>query len=769
MVEEQPRPGWRSTTPNPQKVTVAPQQKVNVVFGNQLQAEKKCCQFAFMIFNSLPDTIKKVVVIPANPQAILQVFTDEDPDDLTVTLVGNQYIIESVVSLTNLMGFFPADASTMADLDIGISVDPALSPTAVTVRWLNASGQVVKEELLTLACTDKMPGDDDDETWSDHRQTIAGVGDSVLFSGAEQEACEDPDREATALCDFTATPVCMSGQNYLALALSSPAVSAKQYDWLVGDNGSHPYSGPGAFNYLLTEGPHAISVSLTVTHLDVNGQPLLDAEGNQITEGCVKQINICIPTGGFSVGTASPKCVDGVLQGYKVDFTPSDLDCQYNGNSVISAVTLTPGDGTGPITIGPNLPVQGHIYPPTGPGTYTATLTVIDQWGCAHTKAHVVTIAATCDPVFHLTYTLCPTPSIVPVVVKCENKSQVFCNPKFKWNFNDPSNPNVITTTGATAMDPQSHIYQYNGSLPPVNHKIDLTMTDDPCSGTPAPVTFGLKFDLVPVPLDIKIVSCPNGDTHFIGQTPGKLTWKVSGPGLLTSWWWLSCKAKILAVNAWNSAFQQHNGFRCHLPDGTYIVEATAEDTSQPHVTAKCEIKRDFRVQRTCCDDVKAKGHRETNQNSIPYRMRYKHKVATEIFGLNTHIVGRTKLKRKKKIKHTPLVYWKGLRADIVKVTIDDHLRGGGEHPLDSSVICKTCVTPDRFQPEQEEHNKSKAKLRKTISVHGTDKADPLTSLHYVEYGGWSWTIKTEKLAGQDCDQWSISCLEPGSSQFVAC
>ena len=754
MVAEQAQPGWMVTTPNPQEVTVASQQTVTVVFGNRLQAEKKCCQFALMLFNTLPNTIKKVVVIPVNPQAVIDVFSD-DPDELTVSLSGNQSVIEPVASSINPGGFYPDDAATMLDFcDIGIRVDPALSPAAVTVRWLNAAGQVLKEELLKLECREKLDPDAEGD-WPDDRVTITGVGDDVLFSGAVQEDCEEPERETTGVCDFTATPLCIANQNYLQL-MASPALLDKTYEWRVDDNGPHQYSGPGPFNHSLTEGPHSISVDLTVTYL--NG-PLID--GHPQTEECTKQIDICIPTADFSVGIPSPVCVDGVLNGYKVDFTPHDQDCNYNGSSSISAAYLNFGDGP-QITIGPTLPVQNHSYSPTATGI-NAVLTVTDQWGCTHTKTHPVTIATTCQPLFKLSYELCQTTGTADVAVKFTNESQVFCNPKFNWDFGDaahstntnPVNPNVVTTTGASAIDPQVHTYKYDGSLPPVNYKVILTMTDGPCMGTSA-VHFDVKFFLKPVVLDIQVAICPSGQTFFTAQTSGKLIWDVSGPGFL-SFSWLLCKAKILAVNAVNSVFKQHNGFNCYLPDGTYVVNAEAEDTSQDYVTATCKKKKEFTVSRTCCREVKAKGHRDTPHGVKNYRMRYKYKIADTPSGLNMRIVGRTKAKIKKTVKHTNLFYWKAKLADVVSVYTDNNLRGGGEHPLDPNVLCKTCITPWQTTPHEENYNKSKAKFTSITGPYGIDKADALTSLHRVKFDGLDWTIKVAKLPGQDCNQWTIS------------
>ncbi|MEA2879005.1 MAG: hypothetical protein QOF14_4201 [Hyphomicrobiales bacterium] len=752
-VEEQIQAGWTPTTPNPRKVTVALNQTVNVLVGNRKAADQNCCQFGLMLFNTLVNTVKKVVIVPATPAAIIDVYNDEAPD-FTLTHSANQYIITSVASAANPGGFFPANASQVLELDFAIRVVPSMAPTSVTVRWLNASGQVIKEELVKLECEKNVGDENTDYDWYSKRSRVTGLADNVMFSGAEPEECDSfDDDERMGACGFDPYQiVCVGGQRILKRTASN-SNSSSSYTWSIDDNGVLTAYSAAAFSHTLTPGLHAITMKLTVT----------DASG---PVDCQEDLIVCIPNPGFTIGTPQLQCSPPNQGKYKVEFTPSDPS---SCNTGIATYQWVFGDSTTQSGTGIPGPIV-HYY--AGPGPYTVQLKLVDKpavGGCAYTVQHVVaTFDTTCNPRFRIEYELCPTTMKGPIPVKFFNDSQAFCNPTFEWDFGEPSSSSNLVSTSSTAM--QTHGYTYDGTLPPQNFTVKLTMKDDPCKGTATSpkVTFSVPFTLKPVPLTVKVLVCPDGETHFVANTTGKVIWDLSASNLSAAWVW--CKAKMLAVNAVNAALGQHNGFKCHLPNGTYLVNVTAEDTSQPNVKATCKLTREFVVARTCCEKFWEKDHKNITQNSKDYRMKFKHAVTNPILWIGTHIVGKTKFKVKKTVKNTSWTYFKRIKADTISVNVSDNLRMAGPHPADPSVTCKTCIAPVLLSNGTQESDKSKAKYSTSVSTRGVDKADDLTSLHYVKHkAGWEWWIKVQKLAGNDCTQSTITCQPPGASQFGPC
>ena len=725
-VAEQIQPGWTPTTLNQQTVTVSPGKTVNLVFGNKRQSEDPCCcQFELRLYNTLSNTIEKIEVIPADPQAVLEMYNEEVPD-YTLTKSGNKYSIKPAA------GFFPADPSQFLDLDFAIKVDPTKSPTSVTVRWIDATDQVRKEELLELDCQKSAGEEEGKDNWFKKRKTIRGVDDNVAFAGAEIEDCEDFDKdEKASVCGFDHEIKCSGGQD--VLVLTATYEDASSYLWIVNDMDTPTQLTGRTVIYNLTEGAHPITVSLTITYPDP-GSP-----GQNITENCSDAINVCIPTADFSLGTPKANCVNGQLHGYNVDITPLDQDCSYSGSPSIAQATLDFGDGT-PVQ---NLPLPltvtiTHEYEVPCVSEYNVELLVTDIWGCIHKKKHSVKISKDCEPLFHLKYELCETQETAAVKVTFVNDTQVFCNSKFMWNFGDSgSGSNQITTA---LPDPVSHTY--HGA--PQDYTVILTMYDDPCTaGKSITATFTLK----PISVSLKALVCPDGETHFICQSAGEVTWALS-PTPANCWFNITC-ANLL----------HKKKFTCDLQDGVYVISSTATETvpsSNPliTVTRTCTKEIKFTVTKICCDDYKVKDHRDFSKSSKNYRMKFKDKVVKETIGSDTRIVGKTKFKLRKKINILGLsiFYYKGIKATQISVDIVDNLFTGGPHPDDPTVTCKSCMNLTQFTGNDTRFNSSKAKVHTSVSQRGTRKDGDLTSLHYVSYDGWEHTIKVQKPVNQMCN-----------------
>jgi hypothetical protein len=745
-VEEHVQSGWTPTTPNPQKVTVSPGQMVNLAFGNK--GRLQCCQFGLRLYNSLSNTIKKVVVVPTGvPHAVIGVYNDEEPDWQLTRIAGlpyDQYIIEP----TDSLAFVPADPSQLLDLDFAIKVDPTNSPTTVRVRWLDALGQVLKEEEVKLECVhDPKLGEEDFQyDWFSKRSTINGLSDKELFSGAEPEECEDFEQEERAsACDIIYHCKCDPTTNQDMLELTTSYGQASYYNWQVWDNGTpNPYSGTTAstVSHNLTEGPHRIQVMLTLTYPDPN-DPSQD-----IQDQCQRTIDICIPTANFS-WTAAPFCLSGKLLGYTVTFTPQDTRIGSNSYCNISPTSTSLwdfGDTKTQSFTGPPPGTITHEYPPPPAGVdkqYTVKLTVIDICGCTHTKTQVVTISSKCNPVFRIEFELCPLPSPNPpvsVYVKFINDSQKFCNTNFYWDFGDltPITPN---NSGEVW-----HLYNVPAGQIPVTYTATLTMIDlDVCPGTfldghlSGGASESITFQLKPVDLNVTVVVCPDGETTFDAIGTGKVKWSFSGGGL-------GCQTKV----DWANLMQEWH-FTCDLADGTYSVGVEAEQPQQPNnsVLVKCsKLIEQFTVTRTCCEDFWIKDHRTKTVNNKDYRMKFKHKVSDPTFGSGTRIVGKTKFKVKQKIGS--LSYYRGLNANTVRVLVTDNLRGPGPY---QTVTCETCITPTLVNGGNTGYWSSHAKYKTwPTTALGIHKDDPLTSVHYVMHrSGWQWTITVEKPQGLMC------------------
>jgi len=249
-----------------------------------------------------------------------------------------------------------------------------------------------------------------------------------------------------------------------------------------------------------------------------------------------------------------------------------------------------------------------------------------------------------------------------------------------------------------------------------------------------------------PVSLDLKVVVCPDGETHFVANTPGKVKWELSGVGL-------ECQFKVSFANLFND-----QSFTCDLDNGTNGSKVTATEEEQGGLVKRtCTKSQAFTVQKTCCDDFKVKDRRDVTVNGKVYRMKFKHKVVKPTFWFGTRIVGKTKFKFQKKLLGI-LPYFKGIKAEQISVTINDTLAEGGPHPSDPNVTCERCITPSPYNKIDSRSNSSKAKVKDHVSARGTRYQDVLTSIHYVKHkDGWDWTITVTKPQNGTCADVSIT------------
>ncbi len=145
--------------------------------------------------------------------------------------------------------------------------------------------------------------------------------------------------------------------------------------------------------------------------------------------------------------------------------------------SIVPLTDLSSISGTDIIQLwlwnfGDNLPNSNnqnpfHLYADTG--SYTVSLLVISNFGCANSVSHVVTI----NPMPQVNFTAPDTVGCTPLCVELQNLSTISAgnNVSFLWNFGDGS------TIGQSANT--NHCYTNSSVTLPITFDLSLTVTSD--------------------------------------------------------------------------------------------------------------------------------------------------------------------------------------------------------------------------------------------------------------------------------------------------
>ena len=151
-----------------------------------------CNQYGLRLFNNIPNTFKKVKIIPVNPSDITGFSIDDDTEDWNlVTGAGGAYYEFNYINAT---GFIPADPANLIDVNFIVRVNQNISNPKIRVLWLDVNNVIGKEEELTLAglSSAQLADENFEYDWTVNTALISGsYTDAQLFAGAEAEQCRD--------------------------------------------------------------------------------------------------------------------------------------------------------------------------------------------------------------------------------------------------------------------------------------------------------------------------------------------------------------------------------------------------------------------------------------------------------------------------------------------------------------------------------------------------------------------------------------------------
>lgn len=736
----------------------------DIFFGFCCECQSKeessdCCQFGLRLFNDITNTIKTVRLTPFTPSVISNVFMDVDIDAANWNLInsGNGSYYDFVYKT----GLIPANPSNLIDVDFNITLQPNTASTKIMVEWLDINNSTLKKEEINLICTSDQStyGEDVEYDWLANTTQVSGsFTQAQVFSGAEQEPCDEPetDREDMS-CGGISGVINCAGTN---IALTVAVVpNATEYNWNV-DGAIYSTTTPSLSASVSLAGQGSVSVYLEAGNyitVNVNG---VDQQVYQSLCTDMASFQYCILSAEFTWATPEAICIGTTFQGWNVNFIPLGL-CPNTYN-----YTWTFGDngtlqGTGTLTS------VTHKYATAG--TYNVSLVVSDNNGCSATIINKLIISNTCSPDFHANYEWCESsaPNLnekYPVTVTFTNKSNNFCNSSYKWDFGDPSSgaANILTVLNKSDV---SHTYM---AQPNSTFTVKLTMIDNPVCQSGTSVSH--QIILKPVCDDLQLTACGDGIVEFSTSCPGKHKWDMPNaqallynpifycpsamypfepfsalhPYLLN---WFLGKLDLSIPQAFASLLSL-NHFELKFADGALVsVGLTNSIDPNNYTTGTCTVRKEVIVDYNCCSNLKLQANESIpignkNYTLVKYlKIDQKDKYGSvsnptsclnlytsNLIGERTKFVAKSKFVVWKKVKYTSILYTFPSRAQTITAKVIGDFRT-------KSSVCN-CETIYPWNTGLSRYNTFRARYSLLGSqLYKTQENDIVRSMHLVKKG----------------------------------
>jgi hypothetical protein len=728
---------------------------------------ENCCQFALRLFNNVPNTFKQIKITPLNPSSIAGIYPDVDEDDDAVdwslAQSGTAYTLTYIN--TGGSGFIPADAVNFINADFTIKPAPGSSNPKVLVSWIDANGNSLKTEEITLVCKDPAMLEDEnyEYDWTVYTTSTSGtISDSLLFAGAEALPCSAVAKmmEVQVVCPtINHTLSCQNNQLILTLSCATVSgVPSPSYHWIV-DGTPLGAQGTSVATPLYEKGQTTADVLLEVHGIS----PQTGNDSVYCTQP--KTIPYCRPDAEFMSTPPDVVCNAAGLAGWDVSFIHA-TSCTN-----IASYSWNYGDGT-PV-VNQSGPVTDPVHRYTTGGTYYPKLTITDLFGCTYVYTGKVVTPTSCEPDFHITYEWCEDgqnkDTKYPVKVEFTNLSPSFCGTTFMWDYGDGSAPDA------------SGVHTYN-TKPGENYKVTLTMTDAKMCPSGKSITY--DFDLKPVSNNMSVVACPDGIVKF--SNPCNVYWQLPNWELLTqdpSYYCLPSPFHIVQnvilngimgklgnsiPQLWVNAMIKSQRFELRMKDGaSFVVTSTCFDNQgKNYVTGICTKSKKVEVHITCCiDNFNKSDIRYTTINGKDYRMKIRFKThyrerhsalgltpgacmdfyLSALIDQKTHVVTRTLFQRQRKIGK--LKYWTWSIADI-ETGVTDPGTGSNFLTVNNTDGCN-CTEPVGWGMNKHKPNRIVLTCRgNTPKLYRIDRNKLLQSYHKIVKNGVPWVQYIDKPAG---------------------
>jgi hypothetical protein len=594
--------------------------------------------------------------------------------------------------------WFPADSTAVPygnaiDNEFLIYLSSTTSPYFLQVEWFDMDDNIVCRHNIEISCDG--PFKEEDEDWTQYTSKTP-LNDDRLFVFAvredeeDEDACEDFLKAGFCLIDYSIT--CSGIDNYL-VSLDAPD-GFELYQWAIVSGPETPSISSNQHTSVLLTLPGTYVISMLANHLDTG-------------ESCATETEVVIP--GFSPGFTTARVPNPCSQ--TIRFTPNGA---FDPSSVAGVTWQCVGV--------PGFPSYcsygGSVdYTFTVEGTYIVTMTIMDNFGCAHSTDPIpVVVSFDCHAAAEVDkYYLC---------AGCEGQANIqvlfnntstggTCPLTFTWDFGDGT-PTVTTNETQLSVP---HTYSVPNCAATNNYSVTITMTDsspDPCTSTAV-----VPLVIAPCRPDVTWKVCPTGKVCFTASVPGKWTFP--------------------------STLQHVSG---NLDEDTEVCMKACTEGSFPftfegfcNTGGRCIISRTLIVDElVCCAKNDAqREHYEFSGGGTDYRMKYK--MVQRNFLIYHRIRLKTKLKKHKNL--WGIGYWKGTKAD----QIEAHCVGT-VYKSDSEC---TCVLPHDVNDGVVKYNKKKAKKNIAIGEPYRSRLNSIMSTHRVIKAGQD-IIKYLYL-GVDCDE----------------
>ncbi len=573
-----------------------------------------------------------------------------------------------------------------------IWLDGQTSPHNLQIEWIDVNDNVVCIHNIEIYCDRDYQ---EEEDWTLYTQTTS-LNDPNLFVFAareeeeDDEGCDDDGNAKMIDCYFDFNITC-NGMSTYDVSLSGPN-DFDTYDWVV-------VSGPATPSIPSTQNP--------IVNFATSGNYVINlmAIGNSGQDTCLSQNAVSIPV----INPDFTWQIGPILCGTNVVFTATGI----NDPAEVSSVSWSCVGQTGFPTSGNSVSYDFLSY-----GTFSVTVTILDIYGCSHSKTKSITLSNVCTPAVKVDYyEFCPCPPN-PDFIKVHFKNQSTggkCPVTFDWNFGDGQ----TLTTGASDINVSHDYTQVGCHGKTFNLKLNMKDSDSPACNK----TVSIPVIVEPCMADFDTILCPDGKFICTGNMSG--TWEIS-PALTP----LPC-----------SDFKDANGLRqkvCYKVENN--VTYTIKFTGYCSTGGRCTVVKTIKVYLACCAKNDAARDSELfSAGGKDYKMKYK--MVQRQLPLIHNIKVKTKLKIKKKIGG--IKYWKGKKAEEIESSLN-----GLIYKCDG--VCN-CKEEQPVSGSTIKYNKTKAKYREDVGAKYRSRKKSIISTHRVVKSGTTVTKQLE--LGKDCDE----------------